>query len=64
VDLPPLLSTSLELETQPREVLEEALQPLSELDGGAVNLELRKWRATLLEQRLQELPPDSGGQCG
>lgn len=41
-----------------RQTVRERLEPLSRLDGGDPEIELRKWRVTLLEQLLRSLPLD------
>ena len=52
-----LVSHGLQCKT--REEIKDLLEPLSKLDGGDPQIELRKWRVVLLEDVLANMPTDA-----
>jgi len=50
--------SSSDLRTEGRETIKDLLAPLSELDAGDPDIEIRKWRLVLLEQVLENMPHD------
>lgn len=52
-----LVASGLQRET--REEIKDLLTPLSKLDGGDPQVELRKWRLVLLEETLVSMPKDA-----
>ena len=51
--------STIDLQTESREMIRGLLLPLSELDGRDPEIELRKWRVVLLEQVLEEMPQEA-----